>query len=100
MHCIYNGNAVFDWDKSNLRKIRAHRVKAEGVETALSNGPILIYEQDVDGEVRYVYYGETESGRLLAVVLVERNEKIRVVTAYGLDAGQKKDYLARRVRGE
>jgi hypothetical protein len=43
--------------------------------------------------------GETVSRRLLAVV-VERGTKIRVVTAYGLDAGQKKDYLARRLRGE
>jgi len=91
---------VFDWDASNLRKIRAHRIKPEEVEQALSNDPIPIYEQDVEGEVRFVYYGETDSGRLLAVVFVERAEKIRVVTAYGLDAGQKKDYLARRLRGE
>lgn len=70
------------------------------MERALSNDPIPVYEQDVDGETRYVYYGETDMGRLLAVVLVERGEKIRVVTAYDLDAGQKKDYLARRLRGE
>jgi uncharacterized DUF497 family protein len=100
MQCIYNGRAVFDWDANNLRKIRAHRVKPEEVERALSNDPIPVYEQDVEGEARYVYYGETDSGRMLAVVLVERGEKIRVVTAYDLDAGQKKDYLARRVRGE
>jgi uncharacterized DUF497 family protein len=100
MQCIYNQSAVFDWDANNLRKIRMHRIKAAEVETALSNGPISIYEQDVEGEVRYVYYGETDSGRLLAVVLVERGEKIRVVTAYDLDAGQKRDYLARRSRGE
>jgi hypothetical protein len=37
---------------------------------------------------------------MLAVVLVERGANIRVVTAYDLDAGQKKDYLARRLRGE
>jgi uncharacterized DUF497 family protein len=100
MQCIYNRDAVFDWDTNNLRKIRAHRIKAEKVEKTLSNDPIPIYEQDVEGEVRYVYYGETDSGRLLAVVLVERGQKIRVVTAYDLDAGQKKDYLARRLRGE
>jgi hypothetical protein len=47
-----------------------------------------------------VYYGETDSGRLLAIVLVERGDLIRVVTAYTLDAGQKRDYLARRMRGE
>jgi uncharacterized DUF497 family protein len=91
---------VFDWDAHNLRKIRAHRIKAAEVESALSNDPIPIYEQDVDGEVRYVYYGETDSGRLLAVVLVERSETIRVVTAYDMDAGQKKEYLSRRLRGE
>jgi uncharacterized DUF497 family protein len=100
MHCIYNGIAVFDWDKNNLRKVRTHRIKPEEVEQSLSNDPILIYEQDVEGERRYVYYGETNTGRLLAVVLVERGEKIRVVTAYGLDAGQKQDYVARRLQGE
>jgi len=91
---------VFDWDKFNLRKIRAHRIKVEEVESALSHAPIAIYEQDVDSEMRYVYYGETDAARLLAVVLVERGEKIRVVTAYDLDAGQKRDYFARRLRGE
>jgi uncharacterized DUF497 family protein len=70
------------------------------VEQALSTDPIPVYEQDVDGEARYVYYGETDAGRLLAVVVVERGERIRVVTAYDLDAGQKKDCLARRLRGE
>jgi len=37
---------------------------------------------------------------MLAVILIERGEKIRVVTAYDLDAGQKRDYLTRRVAGE
>lgn len=55
MQCIYNGDAVFDWDASNLRKIRAHRIQREEAEEALANGPIPIYEQDVEGEIRYVY---------------------------------------------
>ena len=91
---------MFDWDENNLRKIRAHRIKAVEVEQALSNRPILIYEQDVRGELRYVYYAETDSGRLLAIVMVDRQERIRIVTAYDLDAGQKRDYLVRRMRGE
>ena len=66
---------MFDWDENNLRKIRAHRIKPGEVEKALSSDPIPIYEQDVQGEVRYVYYCETDSGRLLAVVLVERGEQ-------------------------
>jgi uncharacterized DUF497 family protein len=70
------------------------------VDAALSQEPILIYEQEAGGEARYVYYGETERGRLLAIVVTERDDKIRVITAYDLDAGQKRDYLARCARGE
>jgi L-aminopeptidase/D-esterase-like protein len=39
MLCIYNGDAVFDWDDNNLRKIRAHRVKRGDGEQALTNSP-------------------------------------------------------------
>ena len=70
------------------------------MEQALSNGPILIYEQDAGGELGFVYYGKIDAGRLLAVVLTERNDRIRVVTANRPDAGQKRDYFARRLRRE
>ena len=91
---------MFDWDRRNLKKIKAHGIDAAEAEEALSISPIPIYEQDSDGESRYVYYGETASLRLLAVVLTERNGRIRVITAYELDAGQKRDYLERRLKGE
>lgn len=91
---------MFDWDLNNLRKIRAHQIRQEEVEQALENDPIPIYEQDVEGEPRFVYYGETDPGRLLAVVVTERGERIRVVTAYDLDRSQKRDYLKRRTHEE
>ncbi len=91
---------MFEWDRNNLRKIRAHRIKREEAEQELVNDPIPIHVQDVQGEVRFVYYGETNAGRLLAVVLTERRERLRVVTAYDLDAGQNRDYLRRRTLGE
>lgn len=90
----------FDWDHSNLGKIKAHRVEVAEVEQALLNDPLLIYDQDAAGEIRYVYYGETDRSRLLAIVLTERSQKIRVITAYDLDAGQKRDYLERRIQEE
>jgi hypothetical protein len=34
------------------------------------------------------------------MVVTERGGKIRVITAYDLDAGQKRDYWKRRARGE
>lgn len=91
---------MFEWDKFNLKKIRAHDVNVKEVEQALSISPILIYEQDSNDESRFVYYGETANLRLLAVVLTERNARIRVITAYELDAGQKRDYLERRLKEE
>ena len=91
---------MFEWDRGNLRKIRAHRISRAEAEQVLVNDAITIYEQDMEGEPRFVYYGETDAGRLLAVVVTERTGKIRVVTAYDLDAGQKRDYLLRRLPGE
>ena len=91
---------MFQWDDHNLGKIKAHKVRAIEVEQALSLRPVLVYEQDADGEARFVYYGETGKLRLLAVVLTERDGKIRVITAYDLDAGQKRDYMERRVLEE
>jgi uncharacterized DUF497 family protein len=91
---------MFEWDANNRRKIRAHRITREEAEEALLNAPIPIYEHDIAGEQRYVYYGETNSGRLLAVIVTERGEQVRVVTAYDLDAAQKRDYLSRRIKGE
>lgn len=78
---------------------RAHGILPDEVEQALLNDPIVVYTQQVEGEVRYVYYGEADAGRMVAVVLTERDEKIRVITAYDLDASQKRDYLLRRMGG-
>jgi len=66
----------------------------------MTNSPILVYEQDVEGEPRYVYYSDTSTSRMLAIVITERGEWIRVITAYELDAGQKRQYLAWRAEGE
>jgi uncharacterized protein len=91
---------MFDWDRDNLRKIRAHRIMREEAEQALLNDPIPVYEHDVEGERRFVYYGETDRGRLLAVIVTERDGNIRVVTAYQLDARQRREYAERRKQGE
>ena len=91
---------MFEWDRNNLRKIRAHRIKREEAEQALLNDPIPIYEQDVEEELRVVYYGETTAGRLLAVIVTERRDYLRLITACGLDSGQRRDYLQRRTQGE
>jgi uncharacterized DUF497 family protein len=91
---------VFEWDRHTLNKIRAHGINAVELEQTLSISPALNYVQDAGEESRFVYYGETAGLRLLALVLTERNEKIRVITPNDLDASQKRDYFARRLGGE
>jgi uncharacterized DUF497 family protein len=66
----------------------------------MRNDPIPIYEQHVEAEVRYIYYGETDAGRLLALIVTERGEKLRIITACDLDAGQRRDYWQRRLAAE
>ena len=90
---------MFDWDRHNLRKIRAHGIDREEVEQLFLNDPIGICEQMVGEERRFVYYCITNAFRLLAVIVTDRGELIRVVTAYDLDAGQKREYFQRRIGG-
>ena len=42
----------------------AHGIKREEAGQALMNAPIPVYEQDVEGELHFVYYGETNAHRL------------------------------------
>jgi len=42
---------MFDWDRSNLRKIRAHRILREEAEQALVNDAIPIHDNMSTGNV-------------------------------------------------
>ena len=64
----------------------------------MRNNPIEMYDQDVEGELRVLHYGETKAGRLLAIVATQHDDRVRVVTAYDLDAGQKRMYLEERIK--
>jgi uncharacterized DUF497 family protein len=47
---------MFEWDQNNLRKIRAHGIEREEAEQSLANDPVLLYEQNVEQEIRFLYY--------------------------------------------
>jgi hypothetical protein len=51
---------MFDWERSNLRKICADRISREEAEQALIDDAIPIHEQDVEGERRFVYCKENK----------------------------------------
>jgi hypothetical protein len=91
---------VFDWDQHNLKKIKAHRVKAAEVRTGLIAGTDLDLRATRRLRCDTCITAQPSEGRLLAIVVTERDDKIRVITAYDLDAGQKRDYRERRAREE
>lgn len=85
-----------EWDQDNLGKILTQRIEREEIEQALMNNPIPVLEQDVEGDFSYIYYGETNAGRLLSIVVMESGDGVRVLTAGDLGAEQRSDYLQRR----
>jgi uncharacterized DUF497 family protein len=64
---------MFEWDRNNLHKIRAHRIEGKEVEPALTNDPVFIQDQDAEDENRFLYYGESDAGRLLAIVALRES---------------------------
>jgi uncharacterized protein len=91
-------SARFDWDENNIRKIGRHQITPEEAEQVLDNDPLYQYPQQADDEERYLVYGETNAGRMLALALTVRGDRIRVITAYDMDADQKRRYLMERLR--
>jgi uncharacterized DUF497 family protein len=48
----------------------------------------------IDGEERWKVYGSTLAGRLLTVVFAMITEvSVRIVTAYDMDAGERREYF-------
>jgi hypothetical protein len=89
---------IFEWDEHNVQQFRAQQIEPGEAEQALSNNPIPVLEQDVEGDVSYLYYGETNAGRLLSLMVIENEGAWRVIMASELNPDQRADYLRRRAR--
>lgn len=44
------------------------------------NDAVAIYEQEADGERRYLYYGESSAGRLLGIAITISTQARSVIT--------------------
>ena len=73
---------------SNERHLARHSVKPEDAEQCYRNDPLIVEEQEVDGEIRYLALGETDTFRRLAFVFTIRRDQVRFVTAYAMSAQQ------------
>lgn len=88
------GNGIeFDWDDENTKHLAAHKVKPVETEQALSNDPVDIDYEVIDGEERYRSVGMTNGGRILKVAWTVRRGRVRVITAFPAGAAHRKILL-------
>jgi uncharacterized DUF497 family protein len=83
---------LFDWDVANVSHIARHGITPGECEEAYRNGPMVIEHQRRRRELRRLCLGETNRGRLLTFVVMERKGKIRFVTAYPMHPAQRHIY--------
>ncbi len=65
-------------------------------EQVLRNDPLVVQFQNHVIEERVLCLGQSDLGKLLAVVYRERPRAIRVVTAYPMSARQREIYFTER----
>ncbi len=93
---MYSVGVEFDRNSQNRKHIARHRVTPEKAEQVLRNDPLVVQFQGHSVEERVLCLGQTDRGRLLAVVYVERSQAIRVVTAYPMTRQQEEFYFRKR----
>jgi uncharacterized DUF497 family protein len=87
---------MFICDAANTAHIARHNISQEETEQVIQNDPLDLDRQIHNGEERFVHLGETLAGRLLFVVVTERDDQLRVVTAFQADKKSRKFYSLRK----
>ncbi len=82
----------FDWDDENLSHIARHKVTRTEAEEVFFRDPVIVSAYVKDGEERFWAHGITAGGHYLTVAYMERNERVRPITAYDMDQKDKKKY--------
>jgi uncharacterized DUF497 family protein len=83
----------FDWDGANEDNILRHSVTTPNeVEEAVSQKTVILTTQTVKRARRWKSFGKTLAGRHLVVVFTVRRKLFRAVTAYDVDANERRAY--------
>ena len=92
-------NEFFEWDDDKaLSNYRKHGVSFNEACTVIFDDFAIVEEDNREnyGEQRFVSVGMSEQGRILNVVWTQRNNKIRLISAFKADKQQRKDYDKQR----
>jgi uncharacterized DUF497 family protein len=85
----------FEWDDGNSDKNwRRHEVHQAEAEQALLNTPLVVGATGKrrDVEPRFIALGQSDTGRLLAVVFTVRANRIRVISARAMSKKERNLY--------
>ncbi len=82
----------FDWDGANVGHILRHAVTPFEVEEAVGRVHVIIPASAVRGENRWKLFGRTASARHLVVAFTVRRKLFRTVTAYEMNATDRRNY--------
>jgi uncharacterized DUF497 family protein len=73
---------LFDWDEANVGHMGIHSVQPHEAEEAVFDPHAVTRQAGVrGGEYREALIGMTRGARLLLVIIAERGDRVRVVTA-------------------
>jgi uncharacterized protein len=84
MYSYVQKKVKFEWDKYNTVKNWAkHEVRPYEAEETVTDEFARILNDEVhsDSELRYIIIGKTRKHRILYIVFVIRNQRIRVISA-------------------
>ena len=82
----------FDWDTANVGHILRHAVTPFEVEESSGRPHVIIAAATVKGEKRWKLFGTTAAKRYLVVVFTIRRKRFRTVTAYEMNAAERRKY--------
>ena len=82
----------FDWNAANIEHIALHGITPEEAEQVIENHPLDAGAVLRNREARTVHLGETDGGRVLVVIITERDGMYRVVTARPADRKERAFY--------
>lgn len=85
----------FDWDTGNLHHIKRHNVYQEECEEAFLNKQPAVTADETHSqrEERYRIYGQTNTGRMLFMIITIRKNKIRVISARDQNKKERKEFM-------
>jgi len=81
-----------DWDTANVGHILRHAVAPFEVEEVAGSTHVIAPAKSIKGENRWKLFGKTATGRYLVVVFTIRRQLFRTVTAYEMNATERRKY--------